>query len=738
MISPSAQYDLVFVGAGHSHALALRMLAMKPIPGVRLTLVSPDSLSAYSGMLPGLIAGHYTLDDTHVDVYRLCQASDCRFVQASVSQLDPQKRQLQLSDGSQLAYDWLSLDVGATPDLSPIGNDHDSVVPVKPVASFYTRWQQLCHDTGEQTPSLAVVGAGAGGTEMALAMAQYFQARQQPAEIQLITGGELLPGFPASVREKMRKRLQAHNVTLHTHSRVHCDAQQQLHRADQPLTAQWVLWCTGVRGLPILKNSGLECDERGFVRVTESLQTLSDTRIFAAGDCAAFPTSLPKAGVYAVRQAQTLADNLHAAIQGQPLVAYRPQSRFLSLLSAGGKDAIASRGGRLSVAGHWVWRWKDHIDRAFMAKFDQHLPAMPTAPAEPDALHCAGCGAKVGSDALHEALAGLQPVINPGIEAGVDAADDTAIIDWPAGQRLVQSLDFFPAFIDDPYLFGRIAALHSLSDLYAMNAQPHSALANITLPWHHPRLQGRDLHRMMAGAIRELNAAGCTLVGGHTIEGPQMAAGFTVNGQADPAQLWHKHGARDGDRLILTKPLGSGVQLAALMQANSSNGAAFHGPWLDTTLRHLLTSNQMAQRALKDVPVNACTDITGFGLLGHLYEISQQSQVNLAVDCHKVPLLPGTLSLIEQGVASTLSEANRQILVHCHQQSPVDDALLTALCDPQTAGGLLFCLPADHAEQALQQLDSKGIAAADIGKVLVKDRPDHAAILLNSGHTVNV
>ncbi|MBQ25094.1 selenide, water dikinase SelD [Alcanivorax sp.] len=738
MISPSAQYDLVFVGAGHSHALTLRMLAMKPIPGVRLTLVSPDSLSAYSGMLPGLIAGHYDLTDTHVDVYRLCQASGCRFIQASVTQLDPQQRQLQLSDGSQLAYDWLSLDVGATPDLTPIGNDHTSVVPVKPVASFYARWQQLCQDTRGQTASLAVVGAGAGGTEMALAMARHFQDRQQPADIQLITGGDLLPGFSASVRKKMRARLSAHHVTLHTDTRVHRDAQQQLRMGDQPLAAQWVLWCTGVRGLPLLHNSGLDCDERGFVRVTESLQTLSDARIFAAGDCAAFPTPLPKAGVYAVRQARTLANNLRAAIQGQPLAAYRPQARFLSLLSAGGKDAIASRGGKRSLAGHWVWRWKDRIDRAFMAKFDQHLPAMAPAPAAPDALHCAGCGAKVGSDALHEALAGLQPAINPGIEAGVDAADDAAIIDWPAGQRLVQSLDYFPAFIDEPYLFGRIAALHSLSDLYAMNAQPHSALANVTLPWHHPRLQGRDLQRMMAGAVRELNAAGCTLVGGHTIEGPQMAAGFTVNGQAHPAQLWHKRGARAGDRLILTKPLGSGVQLAALMQAQGNPGIAFHGPWLDTTLQHLLVSNRLAQQALQGIPVSACTDITGFGLLGHLYEISQQSDVTLAVDCHNVPLLPGTLSLIRQGVASTLSEANRHILMQCEQSEPVDDSLLTALCDPQTAGGLLFCLPGDYAQQALQQLDKAAIAAADIGKVLVKDHPDDAAILLNNGHTGNV
>ncbi|MEQ3725615.1 selenide, water dikinase SelD [Alcanivorax sp.] len=738
MIRPSAHYDLVFVGAGHSHALVLRMLAMKPIPGVRLTLVSPDSLSAYSGMLPGLIAGHYDLNDTHVDVYRLCQASGCRFIQASVTQIDPQQRQLQLSDGSQLDYDWLSLDVGATPDLAPIGNDSAGVVPVKPVASFYTRWQQLCHDTGEQTPSLAVVGAGAGGTEMALAMAQYFQARQQPAEIQLITGGDLLPGFPATVRDKMRKRLTAHHVTLHTDTRVSRDGQRQLRMDNQPLAAQWVLWCTGVRGLPLLTDSGLDCDPQGFVRVNDTLQTASDARIFAAGDCAAFPTSLPKAGVYAVRQARTLADNLRAAIQGQPLVAYRPQSRFLSLLSAGGKDAIASRGGKLSLGGHWVWRWKDRIDRAFMAKFDQHLPTMIVPPADTDALHCAGCGAKVGSNALHDALAHLQPVVKQGIEAGVDAADDAAIIDWPAGQRLVQSLDFFPAFIDEPYLFGRIAALHSLSDLYAMNARPHSALANVTLPWHHPRLQGRDLQRMMAGAVRELNAAGCTLVGGHTIEGPQMAAGFTVNGQADPAQLWHKSGARHGDRLILTKPLGSGVQLAALMQSPGNADITFHGPWLEATLRHLLISNGLAQQALQGIPVNACTDITGFGLLGHLYEISQQSDVTLAVDCHNVPLLPGTLSLIRQGVASTLSDANRHILMQCEQPKPVDDALLTALCDPQTAGGLLFCLPADYARQALQQLDQAGIAAADIGKVLVKSPPNHASILLDSSHTGSV
>ena len=145
MTSP-ANHDLVLVGGGHSHALALRMLAMNPVPGVRLTLVSPDALSAYSGMLPGLIAGHYRLDDTHVDLYRLCQATGARFLQASVTRINRSDRSLTLSDGSLLQYDWLSLDVGATPDLQAVDGGHPAIVPVKPVADFYHRWQQWLHD----------------------------------------------------------------------------------------------------------------------------------------------------------------------------------------------------------------------------------------------------------------------------------------------------------------------------------------------------------------------------------------------------------------------------------------------------------------------------------------------------------------------------------------------------------------------------------------------------------------
>ncbi|MDX1802446.1 MAG: selenide, water dikinase SelD [Alcanivorax sp.] len=727
-----AQYDLVLVGGGHSHALTLRMLAMKALPNVRLTLISPDSLSAYSGMLPGLVAGHYQLDETHIDLHRLCLASGCRFIRASVSGIDRQLRQLQLDDGSRVSYDWLSLDVGALPDLQPVQQarqraEQMKIVPVKPVAGFYRRWQQLLGELDHHPqPRLAVVGGGAGGTEMALALACALKKQTgQPGNVSLLTAGELLASQPTAVRRRMRRRLARLQVNLHEHCRVDSDEHGQLRANQHPLAADFLLWCTGVRALPWLVESGLECDQRGFVRVRETLQSRNDPRIFAAGDCAAFPHPLPKAGVYAVRQANTLAANLRAAITGQPLRRYRPQRRFLSLLSAGGRDAVGSRGGPFDLAGRWVWHWKDRIDRAFMDKFANGLPTMtmPAMTAPEQAMHCAGCGAKVGSQALSEALADLQPVINAGIEAGVAQADDAAIIQWPAGRKLVQSLDYFPAFIDQPYLFGRIAVLHSLSDLYAMNATPHSALANVCLPWLHPRLQQRDLQRLMAGALRELNDAGCTLVGGHTIEGPQLAAGFTVNGSAAPDKLWHKGGARPGDVLIMTKSLGTGIQLASLMHGKA------RGPWLDDTLDSMLQSNRLAWQALQDQPVQACTDITGFGLLGHLLELCQQSAVDAELLLDRLPLLPGTDRLLDAGVVSTLFESNRQVLAACRGRLDDNDPQWLAACDPQTSGGLLVAMAPQEADAVLKTLKKQGVRAAIIGQVIVKEGKDSAIML---------
>ncbi|MBL7251313.1 selenide, water dikinase SelD [Alloalcanivorax marinus] len=725
-----ANQDLVMVGGGHSHALALRMLAMKPEPGLRLTLVSPDSLAAYSGMLPGLVAGHYRLEETHVDLRRLCQASGTRFVRARVTALDPAARRLTLDDGSTLEYDWLSLDVGATPDLETVPGAAEHAVPVKPVSDFHRRWRALLADLDHRTDELAitVVGGGAGGTEMVLAVARALIEHGLAARLSLVTAGDLLPGYPRGVRLRMARRLADAGVRLRTHARVQRVDAGRLTLGDDTLDYDFLLWCTGVKAAPWLAASGLPCDGSGFVRVNEHLRSPADERVFAAGDCAAFPGDLPKAGVYAVRQARALAHNLAAAVAGRRLRTYRPQKRFLSLLSAGDQDAVGSRGVGPGVAGPWVWRWKDRIDRRFMARFDEPLPAMTAAPAD-SAPYCAGCGAKVGAGALSEALAPLRPFAREGVEAGLHQADDAAVLNWPAGQRLVQTLDYLPAFLDEPYLFGRVAALHSLSDLYAMNATPHSALATVSLPRHHPRLQGRDLQRLMAGAVAELNRARCTLVGGHTIEGPELAAGFTVNGAAAPTALWHKSGGQAGQTLILTRPLGIGIQLASLMRGQA------HGPWLDTTLDTMLAGNGPARDALAgltDTRPGACTDVTGFGLLGHLLEICEQSAVDARLDLDAIPLLPGTLALVEAGVVSTLKPANDQVLARCeHRGVAEDDPRLAALTDPQTGGGLLFSIDRERAAAALAALRRHGLHATQVGELTVKNHKAFATLTLH-------
>ncbi|MDF1820235.1 MAG: selenide, water dikinase SelD [Alcanivoracaceae bacterium] len=714
MTPQPATRDLVLIGGGHAHALVLRMLAMDPVADTRLTLVSPDSLSPYSGMLPGMVAGHYREQDTHIDLPRLCQWAGVRFIRQAVTGIHAHQNQLTLADGSRLDYDWLSVDIGSVPHLDAVPGAREHAVPVKPVASFRHRWQRILDQLdADTTPAITVVGAGAGGTEMALAIRHALDRRGQPAQVRLVSSTSLLPGYPTAAQRRMARALARQDVLLETNTPIESVTASHLHSGEKRLPFDLLLWCTGASDHVLPHGNDLDCNERGFIRVDQDLRSTSHRNVFAAGDCCDFtPGPLPKAGVYSVRQAPVLAYNLRAAITGTPTRPYRPQSGFLSLLSGGEKYAIGCRG-PLVFSGAWVWRWKDRIDRRFMAQFEQ-LPTrtMRPAPAEDVQPRCAGCGAKVGSEPLQKALHHVTPIRHDDVLSGLDEREDASTIRWPAHELLVQNHDFFPAFIDEPDIFGRIAALHSLSDIYAVNATPHSALATVTLPVNHQVLQSRDLRRLMQGAVTELNRAGCALVGGHTLEGPQMAAGFTINGRAREEMLFHKSGARPGDALVLTKPLGTGIILAGLMHLS------IRGPWLDDALECMLQSNAGAASVFARHGVRSCTDITGFGLLGHLLEMCRASHVGATLDQHQLPVLAGVPGLVRQGIESTLKAANDIALASCEiaphwQQHP----LLTVLTDPQTSGGLLAAVPADRRDACLDALGSAGITAWQVGTV---------------------
>lgn len=371
---------LVLLGGGHAHVEVLRRFGQYPMPNLRLTLVSRDAHSPYSGMLPGFVAGHYTHEQVHIDLVRLARFAGARFIQAEAVSLDHDRRELLLADQTRLDYDRLSINIGSTPQLKvPGARDH--AVPVKPIDGFTSRWQVLLDRARQGTAPLriAVVGGGAGGVELMLAMQHRLrQERQRQGGdpdslgfLLLTASTELLPTHAPRVRRFFYQTLLEREVELHCGQRVErLEAGRLWTDAGDAFSADEVVWVTQAGGAAWLAEAGLATDKQGFLRVNDCLQSVTDAAIFAAGDIASMVNHpREKAGVFAVRQGAPLFDNLRRSVADQPLKPFRPQRRWLALISTGDRYAVASRGS-LSVRGRWVWRWKDWIDQRFMHRFE--------------------------------------------------------------------------------------------------------------------------------------------------------------------------------------------------------------------------------------------------------------------------------------------------------------------------------------------------------------------------------
>ena len=327
-------------------------------------------------------------------------------------------------------------------------------------------------------------------------------------------------------------------------------------------------------------------------------------------------------------------------------------------------------------------------------------------------MHCGGCAAKLPADALRDALARLREEY-PSVSFDPEQGDDAAVI-TAGGQTVMQSVDVLRELVSDPFTQGRIAANHALSDLYAMGATPRSAQAVIQLAYGRPEIQSGDLYQQLAGALHEFAAVDCQLVGGHTLEGSESSIGFVVNG-AISGQPLQKQGAAAGDVLLLTKPLGTGVLFAAHMQL------ALNSTLLVQAEKMMLRSNAVASRIVQSLACSAATDVTGFGLSGHLLEMLATSPVDVDIELAAVPLLPGVEDCFERGLYSTAHPANVRVgagmSVDAGLDAGRDKAKLAALYDPQTSGGLLMAMPAERAEECVRQLWDAGYAqAAVIGR----------------------
>jgi selenide,water dikinase len=735
------RHDLVLVGGGHAHIQVLKRWAMGPVPETRLTVVVDRPVAVYSGMVPGFVAGQYSRDDLEIDVRPLARRAGARCIVARATGLDPAGRRLALEGRPPIAYDTVSFDVGSTVAGLDVPGVREHALPTRPIGDFVRRVDEALALASERSAVRAiVVGAGAGGVEVAFALvARLGRARAGGVQVTLLEAGpRALPGYPASAARRVEAAAAARGITVRCNARVECVDPDAVRLAGgEHLPADFVVWVAGAVALPLFTGSGLETDERGFLRVGPTLQCVGHDDVFAAGDCAAWAAepALAKAGVYAVRQGPVLADNLiaragglMAGTRGERLRTYRPQRDFLSLLNLGDGSAVGTKWGA-TVEGRWVFALKDRIDRRFVRRFqvlgrdDVMTADFAAAPMAAGDMLCGGCAAKVGESALARALERLGIQSDPAVVLGLAQPDDAAAVETEGGEIVAATIDGFRAFADDPYLVGRVAAVNAVSDLWAKGVPPRFALAQVSVPETDGARAEETLYQVMAGARAALDGDGVTLVGGHTTTGPELTVGFAVWGFVpSPDALVRIGGLAPGDHLILTKPLGTGVVMQADMR-----GLA-RGPWVEAAYVSMLRSNRHSARAAAVLRPSAATDVTGFGLAGHLGEMLRASKTSAVLDPGALPALPGALSLLRRGIRSTAhpenARARRAMLVDADAaRSPALDLLF----DPQTSGGLLLGIAPERSPALLHALRQAGDAAVVIGRV-EPARPDGALI----------
>lgn len=704
--------ELLLVGGGHAHALVLRKWGMKPVPGARLTVVNPGPKAPYSGMLPGHIAGHYQSAELEIDLVRLARFAGARLISDRAVALDPRQKRVTLSGGRTLAYDICSIDVGITSEMPSLSGFAAHGVPAKPLGPFAARWAEVC--AGRGPIRIAVIGAGVAGAEVAMACAHRMRGLGREAQIALIDRGETLLRVAPAARQHLLDALRHWGVTRHegmAPAAVQPDAVvlEDGRRIGSDLT----IGTAAARPQPWLAETGLEVHD-GFIVTDRYLRSVSDPAVYAVGDCAHFaPDPRPKAGVYAVRAAPVLGHNLRADLTGAQRRTFRPQHDFLKLISMGGKRAVAEKAG-VAVAGPAMWRWKNRIDQRFMEQF-RRLPPMPRPEAPSGAVRglatemsgpapCGGCGAKLSSGALSGVISGLGQTDRA--DVALLPGDDAALVSI-GGQGQVLSTDHLRAFAADPALVARVAAIHALGDIWAMGAKPQAALATVILPRLEARLQRAWLDEVMMAASEVFAGEGAAIVGGHSSMGAELTVGFSVTGlvDGDPLTL---QGAQPGDALILTKALGTGVILAAEMRA-AADGDDVMAAWT------AMGQSQGAAAGLLAPVAKAMTDVTGFGLAGHLWNICAASGVGARVTLSALPVLPGAEALAARGIRSTLEPQNRAALSGVIEapRSPRAD-----LCfDPQTAGGLLAVVPPATADALVTDLRNLGADAHRIGEI---------------------
>lgn len=704
-----AKHEIVLLGVGHTNAHIVRMWAMNPIKDARLTCIANHPIATYSGMLPAVLAGQHHPDEMGIDLVKFCSVAGARLILGDVTGISVADSSLSMEGRTPVHFDVLSIGIGSVPnDVGIDGLDSASLVRIKPMQTFLARLDRRLSELEELKDEIrvVVVGSGVAGVEVLLCLRRRLESRQgADFQFSMVTrSSQILADALPSTRARVEAEFNRRSVTLVCGQAVQAvEEDHLLFESGERLPADVVIWATGARAPDLLREFDLPKTPDGFLATDRTLSLdwksselgpPSEGAIFAVGDTGTMVgENLPKAGVYAVRQGPVLWKNIARAVSNRPLADYRPQRSFLRLINKGDGTAIG-QWKAFSFEGSWVWRLKDRIDSKFMEKF--RLAPMEEDPE--NKMQCHGCGCKLGLSDLQKSFESLQHAEQP-------VLDDAVQIVGTAG-RLYGSTDFFTDPLGDAYQFGRVTALHASSDLLANGADVEQAFANVVVEEGDSVGQRRWLQEFTEGANREFRELGASIVGGHTIVGPRAEAGFTVVGSLIGEHALTKAALQPGDRLYLTKPLGIGVLLAAWMRGRCPAAA------YESLLTTMFASQRGYSRSAVEVGVLAATDVTGFGLAGHLIEMVEASGVDAELEMDAIPILDCVPELFAEGLESSLAPGNRFVRSKMQIAADVDLIRLDVLFDPQTCGGLLLGVQPSVESAWLASLRENGLPSA--------------------------
>ena len=700
--------DLVLLGAGHSNIEVIKKFGIKPIDGLRLTVISNSYFSTYSGMLPGYLQGIYEWNEINIDLVKLCRAYGHRLIISNVIKIDTKNNLVFLENRPSINYDFLSINLGIKTDSSKIKGAEKNCLKLKPISSIKENFDKLLEfNKVNKNNDIVIIGAGAAGFEVALALDENLKRKNIKNNIILLSkNSSVLNQFNKKAEFIAKNTLKKCNVKFLNYAEVVIVTSNYILLKDgRKIFCKLPILATNSSPLSLLKKSDLPLTKNGSILIESNLLVSGYNNIFSSGDISEIKgNSMPKAGVYAVKQGKILAKNIKKLYLQKKLSQYKPQKHFLSIIGLQNHRALAIKS-IFSIKGKLLWSIKKYIDKKFIEKYtlynkNNYLQENQIEPVL-NKMQCKGCGSKIPQSILDR-------VFEENTKKGSLDADKV-----PNTKNIFQTTDIISSIVSDPFEFGNISAKHALNDILASNTKPLAAQMIVSLPPAINEINKRDLIQLKSGADYAMKQANCKIIGGHSYSNndDQIYLGFSIIGKK---KKYVKPKKIKKGKLYITGKIGSALVFAAIEKKIIS------GIYSEEVINTMKKSNYEIFKIFYKFNMQYITDISGFGLAIHAHNLLlRHSDLNgLEISLKKIPLYEGAIKALKNNVKSSLNDSNKNSIINNLRvdYNKINTKHLNCLFDPQTAGGFLFILDATQ-KKILDELDKKKINYSAIGRV---------------------